>query len=115
MHKIVERKYLEEALQRVCKELAVLPQEVIEAAYAYRDFLVKHFPHNFKNTIHLGVYESYGVYSSGGIDRKFEVTVEVETRSVYHNDTETTRTISIKETNSLFPANSLRHNFPWHR
>lgn len=115
MHKTIERPWFTDALARLNKELSETPQEVIDAAYDYRDFLLKHIPHDFKKTFEMRVFESYGRGRPGGIDRRFEITIVIQAHNGYHNEIEITRSIFVVETNNIFSGPGSHRRLPWER
>jgi hypothetical protein len=83
---------------------ATLPQDVIDAAYKFRNFCLEIFhkcDHNHSIEIRSSQKIGPGKYlhstsEPSTVYKIFKITSKQETYSVYHNDTETSRSLTVE-------------------
>jgi len=108
----------ENVLQALRAQLAVVPPDIYDWAYAFRDFLEEHYgtqpSGDYKQSISTGRHFPLSEkWTAQSLYVTYTVEVEVETHSVYHDDTETTRTISLTVKRPMF--DDFRTVLPWKR
>lgn len=86
----------ETILTELRNQLLEVPKDVVNWAYEFRDFTERWYPGDRDMSLTCTRrFNLRGNYYGQSIYPVYTVRVHVETRSVYHNDTETTETLTI--------------------
>lgn len=97
-----------------------LPKEIEDLAYEFRDLVMRRglkgeASYEMKETVRtFSLDPKYKWISGHSVDRKFTIKVQIETHSVYHNDTETERKLVVWEDNVYLSSPNI-NILPWDR